>query len=81
MMHDLESHQVLSPHQFGFRVGHHTVAVCHRFSAAIYAAFQLMHQIQAVTLDIQAMYDAVWWVGLLQELAEAGVEGYLVRWT
>ena len=40
-----------------------------------------MHQIQAVTLDIQAAYDTVWRAGLLQKLAEARVEGYLVRWT
>ena len=40
-----------------------------------------MHQIQAVTLDIQAMYDTVWRASLLWKLAEAGVEGYLVRWT
>ena len=40
-----------------------------------------MHQIQVVTLDIQAAYDTVWRVGLLQKLVEAGVEGYLVWWT
>ena len=40
-----------------------------------------MHQIQAVTLDIQAAYDTVWRAGLLWKLAKAGVEGYLVRWT
>ena len=40
-----------------------------------------MHQIQAVTLDVQAAYDTVWRAGLLRKLAEAGVEGYLVRWT
>ena len=81
MMHDLESRQVLSPYQFGFRAGRHTVAACHRLTEAIYAAFRRMHQIQAVTLDIQAAYDTVWRAGLLRKLAEAGVEGYLVRWT
>ena len=44
-------------------------------------AFRCMHQIQAVTLYIQAAYDTVWRAGLLRELAEAGVEGYLVQWT
>ena len=57
MMHDLESRQVFSPYQFRFRAGRHTVAACHRLTEAIYAAFQHMHQIQAVTLDIQAAYD------------------------
>ena len=78
MMHDLESHQVLSPYQFGFRAGRHTVAACHRLIEAIYAAFRCMHQIQAVTLDIQAAYDTVWRAGLLRKLAKAGVEGYLL---
>ena len=40
-----------------------------------------MHQIQAVTLDIQAAYDTVWRASLLRKFAEAGMEGYLVRWT
>ena len=40
-----------------------------------------MHQIPAVTLDIQAAYDTVWRAGLLRKLAKAAVEGYLVRWT
>ena len=81
LMHDLESRQVLSPYQFGFRAGRHTVAACHRLTEAIYAAFRRMHQIQAVTLDIQSAYDTVWRAGLVRKLAEAGVEGYLVRWT
>ena len=39
-----------------------------------------MHQIQGVTLDIQAVYNTVWRTGLLRKLAEVGVEGYLVWW-
>ena len=80
LMHDLESRHVLSPHQFGFRAGRHTVAACHRLTEDIYTALRGRHQIQAVTLDIQAAYDTVWRAGLLRKLAEAGVEGYLVRW-
>ena len=45
MMHDLESHQILSPYQFGFRAGRHMVAACHRLTEAIYAAFRRMIQI------------------------------------
>ena len=45
LMHDLESHQVSSPYQFGFRAGRHTVAACHRLTEAIHAAFRRMHQI------------------------------------
>ena len=78
LMHDLQSCQVLSPYQFGFRAGRHIVAACHRLTEAVYAAFQRMHQIQAVTLDIQTAYDTVWRAGLLRKLAEAGMEGYLV---
>ena len=40
-----------------------------------------MHQIQVVTLDIQAAYDTVWRASSLRKLAETGVEGCLVRWT
>ena len=57
------------------------VAACHRLTEAIYGAFRRMHQIQSVTLDIQAAYDMVWRAGLLRKLVKAGVEGYLVRWT
>ena len=64
-MHDLEARQVLLPYQFGFGAGCHTVAACHRLTKAIYAAFRRMHQIQAVTLDIQAVYDTVWRASLL----------------
>ena len=81
IMHGLESRQVLSPYQFGFQAGRHTVAACHRLTEAIYAAFRYMHQIPAITLDIEAAYDMVWRAGLLWKLTEAGVEGYLVRWT
>ena len=81
LMHDLESCQVLSPYQFRFRAGRHMVAACHRLIEAIYAAFRRMHQIQAVTLDIQAAYDTVWRASLLRKFAEAGMEGYLVWWT
>ena len=56
------------------------MAACHRLVEDIYAALRHRHQIQAVTLDIQAAYDTVWRAGLLRKLAVAGVEGYLVRW-
>ena len=40
-----------------------------------------MHQIHAVTLDIQAAYDMVWRASLPQEVVKASVESYLVQWT
>ena len=57
------------------------MVACHRLTEAIYAALRRMHQIQAVTLDIRAAYDIAWRASLLRKLAEADVEGYLVRWT
>ena len=53
---------------------------CCRLTEAIVAALRRRHQVQAVTLDIQAAYDTVWQAGLLEKLRRKGVPEYIISW-
>jgi hypothetical protein len=80
LMSVLESRCLLSPYQFGFRSGRDTEDACCRLTEAVVAAFRRRHQVQAVTLDIQAAYDTVWQAGLLEKLRRLGVPWYIISW-
>ena len=80
MMRQLESQCLLSPTQFGFRVGREVFGACMSLVEDVTAMFCQHLQVQAIALDIQAAYDSVWKAGLLEKLVAKGVSGSLVSW-
>ena len=44
-------------------------------------AFRQRQQVQAVALDIQAAYDTVWQVGLVEKMARLRIDRHLIEWT
>ena len=80
LMRQLESHCLLSPFQFGFRAGRQAVSACLRITEDIYSAFRCGQQVQAMALDLQSAYDAVWRAGLLEKLSALGVDWYIIYW-
>ena len=76
----LETHQKLSPHQWGFRRGRHSQGACWRLVEEVTSALRSRDQIQAVALDLQAAYDSVWKNGLLAKLQQKKVPSYLIHW-
>ena len=76
----LESKNLLSPDQAGFRPGRHAQGACWRLVEAITSAFRARDQVQAVALDIQAAYDTVWRNGLLHKLRLKKIPLYMIYW-
>ena len=79
-MRYVESRCLLSPEQFGFRVGREVMGACTSLVEDVTAAFRRRLQVQAVALDIQAAYDSVWKAGLLEKLVAKGVSGTIISW-
>ena len=77
----LESKCLLSPYQFGFRAGKEIMQACGRLTDDVVQAFRQRQQVQAVALDIQAAYDTVWQVGLVEKMARLGIDRHLIEWT
>ena len=76
----LESHQKLSPYQWGFRSGRHSQGACWRLVEEVTSAIRSREQVQAVALDLQAAYDSVWQHGLLAKLQSKKVPSYFIHW-
>ena len=77
----LETKCLLSPYQFGFRAGKEIMQACGRLTDDVVQAFRQRQQVQAVALDIQAPYDTVWKVGLVEKMARLGIDRHLIEWT
>ena len=52
----------------------------HELGGGCYSSVLPTSPVQAVALDIQAAYDSVWKVGLLEKLVAKGVSGTLISW-
>lgn len=80
MWNHLDTHQLLSNRQFGFRAGHSTS------DALTYVAQRLTNSIndreeaRIVCLDISKAFDRVWHRGLLAKLSALGFSGKLLKW-
>ena len=56
------------------------MGACSRLTHDVVQAFCQRQQVQAVALDIQAAYDTVWQVGLLEKMTRMGIDRYLIEW-
>ena len=80
LKHWIETHQVLSPFQWGFRPGRHVQGACWRLVEEVTSAFRARDQVQAVALDIQSAYDSVWRNGLLEKMKRKKLPDYFIYW-
>ena len=81
VMNYVESRQLLSPFQFGFRRGREVLDAGWRLVEDAVAALKARRQIQAVALDLKSAYDTVWHRGLLSKMRKMGIPAYLIFWT
>eukprot|EP00210_Caulerpa_lentillifera_P004431 g4228.t1 len=75
----LESSNVLSPQQYGFRKNRGTQQPLFSFTDYIYAGFKDKRSTAAVSFDIKSAYDSVNRVLLMQELDRYRVPRYLMH--
>ena len=73
----LETHNVLSPYQFGFRKGRTTTDSLIMLERSIRESFNSGHHQIAIFFDIEKAYDTTWQYGILLELHAAGLRGRL----
>ena len=71
----LESLNLLSDHQYGFRSGRSTADVLTVISERVYQSLNVSGETRAIALDISKAFDKVWHAGLLHKLKSYGVSG------
>lgn len=76
----LESRQVLSPSQHGFRPGRSTEDILIRLSNKIDKALINKEICGVVYIDLKGAFDSVWRSGLIFKMAKAGITGGWLRW-
>ncbi|CAF3642161.1 unnamed protein product [Rotaria socialis] len=77
LLYYLESNQLLSPYQSGFRKSRNTYDALVRLECEIRETFLKSEFLVAVFLDIQKAYDSVWHHGLPLQLYNIGLRGHL----
>ena len=80
LYHWLETHQLLSNMQAGFRRGCRTEDQLFRFIQNTLDGFQAGKTTTAVFIDLQQAYDRVWRKGLLIKMSNMGVHGKMFKW-
>ena len=75
----LESKNMLSPFQFGFRKNRSTLDPLLRLSNQIQQGFADECQTTGVFFDLQKAYDTTWRYGIIKELFNKGVKGNMLR--
>ena len=76
----LESKNLLSSQQSGFRQLHSTNEQVLRLSEDIKQSFNNKQDVLAVFIDFQAAYDTVWRHNLLNKLHNLSITGNMFRW-
>ena len=76
----LESNNLLSPFQSGFRKGRNTSDSLLCLESEIRKAHVNKEKVVAVFFDIEKAYDMLWKEGLLIKIAKLGVGGRLYNW-
>ena len=76
----LESSNMLSCYQSGFRKGMTTMDQLIRLTQSILDGYQRKEHTLGVFLDFQKAYDKVWRSGLLVKMMKLGIRGSLYRW-
>ena len=73
----INSNNLLSPFQSGFRPGDSTINQLLSITTEIYEAFENHDEVRAIFLDISKAFDKVWHAGLLHKLKQNGINGSL----
>ena len=73
----LESRQLITNLQCGFRRQRSTIDHIVRLEAAIQDAFVRKHHLLAVFFDLEKAYDTIWRYGILRSLHRWGIRGHL----
>lgn len=68
LMPIIESNQLISDYQFGFRHSHSTIEQIHKLVRKINTAFEQKQYCSAAFLDISQAFDHVWHEGLLSKI-------------
>ena len=76
----LESRNVFSPTQTGYRQHRNTEDQLAYLTQSIENAFQEKKKVLAVFFDLSKAFDRVWKKGLQLKLLQAGVRGHMFRW-
>ena len=71
----LESKNLLTNRQFGFRKNHSTLDPLLMLSREIQNAFAIQNQVVGVFFDLKKAYDTTWRGGILKQLASWGIGG------
>jgi hypothetical protein len=74
---DINLHDWLNTHQFGFRKAHSTIQQYHRITDVTNKAFKEQKYCSAVFLDVSQAFDKVWYQGLLFKIKQTLPTGYL----
>ena len=79
IVHHMESNQLFSDSQYGFRSNRSTADLLTVITDRIYSTLNISGEARAVALDISKAFDKVWHVGLLRKLAAYGIKGPLLE--
>ena len=80
MWNHLDTHQLLSNRQFGFRAGHSTSDALTYIAQRLTNSINDREEARIVCLDISKAFDRVWHRGLLAKLSALGFSGKLLKW-
>ena len=75
----LNSHNLLSKNQSGFRPGDSTIHQLISITSSIYESFENYDETRAVFLDISKAFDKVWHEGIVHKLKCNGISGNLLN--
>ena len=75
----LNSHNLLSKNQSGFRPGDSTIYQLISITSDIYESFEKYDETRAVFLDISKAFDKVWHEGIIYKLKCNGISGNLLN--
>lgn len=79
LVHHMESNNLFSDSQYGFRSNRSTADLLTVITDRIYTALNKSGEARAVALDISKAFDKVWHAGLLKKLAAYGIKGSLLE--
>jgi len=77
LMWTLESRNILSNEQYGFRRNRSTTEVLVKLDTAIKKAFANKQHVIAIFFDIKKAYDTTWKRGILNAMFDAGLRGHM----
>ena len=76
--HHLNTHNLLSKNQSGFRPGDSTIYQLISITSDIYKSFESFDETRAIFLDISKAFDKVWHNGVIHKLKCNGISGNLL---